>query len=234
MQMFPQYILSFLEISTTACLPHFGLTYIIHIVYQSCFWLLSHSSEIYIYTFFFSDFWCFCDLVLSVKFDDQKCIMKSPFFQMCLSDRTSLKLLQQHYGQIWKTKSGFLFWVEKFFFLAKKYGTFWSKINLVQNGPVWNKKKFQACSSIMIWVNVNKGNKKLNYYNIFFISSQINGWHAWNILFSSVCLCNSSVLAVKMCCLNPEKMHQKTKFFTKLSLVVVVVEFWEHYNNSSM
>ena len=66
--------------------------------------------------FFFSDFWCFCDLVLSVKFDDQKCIMKSPFFQMCLSDRTSLKLLQQHYGQIWKTKSEFLFWVEKFFF----------------------------------------------------------------------------------------------------------------------
>ena len=127
MQMFPQYILSFLEISTTACLPQFGLTYIIYIGYQSCFWLLSQGSEeIYIYTFFFSDSWCFCDLVLSVKFDDQKCIMKSPFFQMCLSDRTSLKLLQQHYG---KTKSEFLFWVEKSFF-NKEIWHF-----LIQNQP---------------------------------------------------------------------------------------------------
>ena len=113
------------------CLPHFGLTYIIYIgIYQSCFWLLSQGSEeIYIYTFFFSDSWCFCDLVLSVKFDDQKCIMKSPFFQMCLSDRTSLKLLQQHYGQIWKTKSEFLFWVEKSFF-NKEIWHF-----LIQNQP---------------------------------------------------------------------------------------------------
>ena len=79
--------------------------------------------------FFFSDSWCFCDLVLSVKFDDQKCIMKSPFFQMCLSDRTSLKLLQQHYGQIWKTKSGFLFWVEQSFF-NKEIWHF-----LIQNQP---------------------------------------------------------------------------------------------------
>ena len=110
------------------CLPHFGLTYIIYIgIYQSCFWLLSQGSEeIYIYTFFFSDSWCFCDLVLSVKFDDQKCIMKSPFFQMCLSDRTSLKLLQQHYG---KTKSEFLFWVEKSFF-NKEIWHF-----LIQNQP---------------------------------------------------------------------------------------------------
>ena len=51
------------------------------------------------------------------------------FFQMCLSDRTSLKLLQQHYGQIWKTKSEFLFWVEKFFF-NKEIWHF-----LIQNQP---------------------------------------------------------------------------------------------------
>ena len=116
--------------STTACLPHFGLTYIIHTGLQVMFLAFrpEFRGDLHLY-FFFSDSWCFCDLVLSVKFDDQKCIMKSPFFQMCLSDRTSLKLLQQHYGQIWKTKSEFLFWVEKSFF-NKEIWHF-----LIQNQP---------------------------------------------------------------------------------------------------
>ena len=125
-------------------------------------------------------------------------------------------------------------------FLIKKYGTFWSKINLVQNRPVtilaklhWNKKKVL---SIFFHYNLskckqNKGNKNWIITTFFFYFFSNKWMKRLEHYFSSVCLCNCSVLAVKMCCLNPEKMHQKTKFFTKLSLVVVV-EFWEHYNNS--
>ena len=112
-------------------LPHFGLTYIIYIVYQSCFWLLDQSSEeIYIYTFFFSDFWCFCDLVLSVKFDDQKCIMKSPFFpDVSVRPYVSEAIAEALWANL-EEKSGFLFWVEQFFFNKEIPWNF-----LIQNQP---------------------------------------------------------------------------------------------------